>query len=121
MDRAERLPIDDVCPVSGRRVEEVFDVLWPMLQVLIDRGHPVTAGVEDPGAGRRMLPEIPGEGHHLDPLVTRCEHRQYFRRAIYTSVIHEDRFEQAHILESMHPVVTKLVETGGQLFQMVLA
>ena len=58
----------------------------------IDRGHPVTAGVEDPGAGRRMLPEIPGEGHHLDPLVTRREHRQYFRRAIYTSVIHEDRF-----------------------------
>jgi len=121
MDRPERLPIDDVCPVTGRRIEEVFDVLWPMLQILVDGGHPVTAGVEDPSAGRRMLPEIPGKGHHLDPVVTRCEHRQYLRRAVDTSVIHEDRFVQAHILESIRPVATKLVETGGQLFQMVLA
>ena len=68
-----------------------------------------------------MLPEIPGEGHDLDPLVTRGQHLQYLRRPVDAPVVHEDRFMQAHILESIDPVATKRVETGSQFFQMVLA
>ena len=66
-----------------------------MLKVGIHGDDAIAAGAAQPGAKRRLVPEIPGQADILDPLVrARCS-LDNVKRCVGAAVVHDNYFVQA--------------------------
>src|SRR5438105_2648683 len=94
MDPAIRSAIDDVIP-SGRRVEQKWQqVSRVVLQILVERGHPMPGGVKNAGDGSSVLPEITRQLDDANPGMRLLQLAQDRHRIVDRRVIDEDRFQQ---------------------------